>query len=150
MNSLAAFRLQTSAWCRGRRPAPRPGPAIGPGSAAALALLLSGLLAVPAPARADNDDDDHDRARAAVAAGEVMPLQAVLARLRTRHPGEVLEVELEQDHGRWRYEIKLLQPDGALRKLKLDARTGELLQHPGRRDGPIGASAASAAAGGAR
>lgn len=146
MNPLAVPRLQASPWCRGRPLAPRLGRVMT--SALALAMLLAG----PAPARADDDhgSDDHDRARAAVAAGEVMPLQAVLARLRTRHPGEVLEVELEQDHGRWRYEIKLLQPDGALRKLKLDARTGELLQRPGRRDGPNGAGAASAATGGAR
>lgn len=114
-----------------------------------LLLCLAALWAGPPPARAD-EDDDHDRARAAVAAGQVLPLQTVLARLRTHHPGEVLEVELEQDHGHWRYEIKLLQADGALRKLKLDARTGEVLQRPGRQAGRPEGGAASATGSAAR
>jgi hypothetical protein len=69
-----------------------------------------------------HDERDHDRARRAVQAGEVLPLQEVLNRLSRRQPGQVLEVELEGDAGRWVYEIKLLQPDGRLLKLKLDAR----------------------------
>jgi hypothetical protein len=114
-------------------------------------LSLLATLAAPPSARADDDDDhDHDRARAAVAAGEVLPLQALLARLRSRQPGEVLEVELEQDHGRWRYEIKLLQADGTLRKLKLDARTGEPLQRPGHPAERPADRAASAARGAPR
>ena len=57
-------------------------------------------------------------------------------RLAATHPGEVLEVELERDDGRWIYELKLLQPGGELRKLKLDARSGELLQDRLRRAAP--------------
>lgn len=51
----------------------------------------------------------------------------MLDRLEKSHPGQVLEVELERDDGRWIYEIKLLQAGGRLLKLKLDARSGELL-----------------------
>lgn len=84
------------------------------------------MLALPGPsAHAGND---HDRARAAVQAGEVLPLKAVLARLERDHPGQVLEVELEQEEGRWVYEIKLLQPDGRLVKLELDATTAQTLR----------------------
>lgn len=95
--------------------------------ARALPLLAAVLmLALPGPsARAGND---HDRARAAVQAGEVLPLKAVLARLERDHPGQVLEVELEQEEGRWVYEIKLLQPDGRLVKLELDAATAQTLR----------------------
>jgi uncharacterized membrane protein YkoI len=91
----------------------------------ALALLLC-PLAVGAGGREHDDhgDNDHDRARRAVQAGEVLPLQEVLNRLARRQPGQVLEVELEREAGRWVYEIKLLQPDGRLRKLQVDARTG--------------------------
>jgi uncharacterized membrane protein YkoI len=70
---------------------------------------------------------DHERARAAVQAGTVLPLPAVLERLQRSHPGQVLEVELERDDGRWTYEVKLLQPDGRLARLVLDARTAEVL-----------------------
>ena len=44
-------------------------------------------------------------------------------------------IELEQDRGVWIYEIKLLQPDGRLVKLKLDARTAQPLRRDSRDDG---------------
>ncbi len=72
--------------------------------------------------------DDHDRARAAVQAGEVLPLPVVLERLQRTHPGQVLELELERDKGRWIYEIRLMQADGQLLKLKLDAATAQVLE----------------------
>lgn len=43
-------------------------------------------------------------------------------------PGQVLDLELEHEQGRWIYEIKLLQPDGQLLKLEVDARTAQVLQ----------------------
>lgn len=89
---------------------------------AAIALCASGA---PAWARGG---DDHERARQAVQAGQVLPLRTVLERLEREHPGQVLEVELERDGDRWHYEIKLLQPDGRLLKLLLDARTADVLR----------------------
>lgn len=73
-------------------------------------------------------DSDHDRARDAVQAGQVLPLKTVLDRLEREHPGQVLEVELERDDGRWIYEVKLLQAGGRLVKLELDAASGEVLK----------------------
>lgn len=92
--------------------------------AALLALVLTSPLALA--------DNDQDRARAAVQAGDVLPLKTVLERLERDHPGQVLEVELEQDDGRWIYEIKLLQPGGRLVKLELDAASGEVLRRKER------------------
>lgn len=92
-----------------------------------LALLLGLGLGLACPMAQAGRDGDHDRARAAVQAGEVMPLPAVLERLKRSHPGQVLELELEREDGRWVYEFKLLAPDGGLLKLQLDARTGAVL-----------------------
>jgi uncharacterized membrane protein YkoI len=92
-------------------------------SAAALALGVAAALALP-PAHADSD---HDRARAAVQAGQVLPLGTVLEHLAREHPGQVLKVELEQEQGRWIYEVRQVQPGGRLVKLRLDAATGALL-----------------------
>lgn len=94
-----------------------------------LALLVGCLALQPAWS---GSKDDHNRARQAVQAGQVLPLRSVLERLEREHPGQVLEVELEQEEGRWIYEVKLLQPQGQLVKLKLDARTAALL--PGKGD----------------
>lgn len=88
--------------------------------------LLAALLAAP-DARA-GDSRDHERARAAVQAGEVLPLPVLMERLQRTHPGQVLELELEREDGRWVYEIKLLQAGGQLLKLEVDAATGQVLQ----------------------
>ncbi len=78
--------------------------------------------------RDKHEERDHDRARKAVQAGQVMPLPEVLTRLERSHPGKVLEVELEGEEGRWVYELKVLQEGGRLIKLKVDARSGEVLK----------------------
>ena len=91
-------------------------------------LLAASVLTVPAIA----SDKDHDRARDAVKAGQVMPLRAVLERLEREHPGQVLDVELEDEHGQLVYEVKLLQSDGRLVKLELDARTATVLRRKER------------------
>lgn len=90
------------------------------------AILLAAFACTALPAVAS--ERDHDRARAALRAGEILPLATVLQRVAASHPGDVLEVELERDDGRWIYELKLLQRGGALVKLEIDARTGEVLQ----------------------
>jgi hypothetical protein len=79
------------------------------------------------PAGADGVSD-HERARAALQAGEILSLQKVLERVQASHPGDVLEVELEREQGRWVYELKLLQRNGALLRLDVDARTAEVLR----------------------
>lgn len=92
-------------------------------------LALAGLLAAPI---AQASEKDHERARQAVQTGQIMPLPAVLDKLSTTRPGQVLEVELERKrkdgNDGWIYEIKLLQTDGQLVKLELDAKTAEVLR----------------------
>lgn len=97
-----------------------------------LPVLLAVLLCLPAVSQA-RERDDHERARQAVAAGQILPLKAILARAEREAPGDVLEVELEQsDSGTWLYELKVLQAGGVLTKLKLDARTGAVLKSRSR------------------
>lgn len=92
--------------------------------------LAGAVLAVGLawPAAWAGDKGGHERARAAVQAGEVLPLATVLERLKRSHPGQVLELELERDDGRWIYEVKLLQADGLLLTLDVDARTALVLE----------------------
>lgn len=90
-------------------------------------LLLMGCMVVT-HAFADRSEQDHNRAERAVQAKQILPLHQVLQKLQAVYPGNVLEVELEDDDGRWVYEVKLLQSGGELRKIKLDAQTAEVLQ----------------------
>ena len=79
-------------------------------------------------------DDDHDRALRALKAGEILPLRVVLERLGRDHAGEVIEVELERDDGRWVYEIKMLRSDGGVFELEVDARTADVLEAKDRKE----------------
>lgn len=75
------------------------------------------------------DDDDHERARQALASGQVLPLSEVLAKMQQEgYPGQVLKVEFEREHGRYIYEIRLLQSDGRVAKLVVDAVDGRVLK----------------------
>ncbi len=100
------------------------------------ALLLAWASAVVSAG--DGHGGDHDRARQALEAGEVLPLRVILERVEGAYPGQVVEVELEREHGRWEYEIKLLRSGGSLVKLKVDARDGSILGVKGRKDGGQG------------
>ena len=98
-----------------------------------LGMLIAALaLLGPSPAAMADGERDHDRARAALRAGEVLPLTTILERAAKDHPGQLLEVELEREHGRWIYELKLLERGGSLVKLQIDARDGVVL---GRKSG---------------
>ena len=96
-----------------------------------------GLAVTALAARAD---DDHHEARQAVAAGEVVPLEHLLARIREDFGGQVLKVELDREDDEskvgWVYEAKVLTSEGSVLKLDYDAKTLELLQMKGhyRRD----------------
>lgn len=90
-----------------------------------VALTLWGGAPVIALA---GDHGDHELARQAVESGQILPLREVLDRLERSYPGKVLAVELERDDGIWIYEIKLLQANGGLLKLKLNAKTADMLK----------------------
>jgi len=79
-----------------------------------------------------DDAEDHDRARQALEAGEILPLKSVLETVTADTPGRVLEVELDRQHGRWVYEIKLLRQGGSVVKLWVDASDGAVIDRRGR------------------
>ena len=91
-----------------------------------LAILAGILLDPTAGARAA--DHDQERARRALEAGEILPLDAILAEVRQRYPGTVVELELTPEDGRWVYEVEVLAADGRLLKLRIDAKSKQVLQ----------------------
>ena len=104
---------------------------------AVLALAIVTGAASGALADGDHDGDhdgdrDHDRARAALRAGRILPLEEILARANAAFPGEILDVEFEDEHGRVVYEIKTVTADGRILKLEYDAATGTLLEAKGK------------------
>lgn len=96
------------------------------------ALVLSavlGLVAIAPPALAgEQKKSDHEAARAALARGEILPLPRILTIATGRVPGDVLEVELEDEHGRFIYDLKILAKNGRVREVEIDAKTGAVMK----------------------
>ena len=76
----------------------------------------------------DHDHGAHDLARQALEQGRVLPLRTVLEKIERDYHGQALKVEFEQDDGRFLYKIRLLQRDGRMAKLKVDAVDGKVLE----------------------
>ncbi len=85
------------------------------------------LILLPLTLAAQPIAPDYETARQAVDRGDMLPLEQILARIEARHPGRIVEVELEDEDGLWLYEIEVLTPGGRLIEIELDARTGAIL-----------------------
>lgn len=74
---------------------------------------------------------DHESVRREVQSGTLRPLADILDDVQKRHPGRVVDVELERNGEglRW-YEIKLQTADGRKTELYVDAESGREIQKP--------------------
>ena len=73
-------------------------------------------------------DESHLEARQLAEEGKILSLQEIVQRIDPVQTGQILEVELEREHGLLIYEIELLDPDGTVWELKVDAASGEILE----------------------
>ena len=91
-----------------------------------LSLAVFTLLA--SPVRSDDDAADHNLARRLVAEGQIRALAVIVEEVKVQVPGEMLEVEFESEKGIYKYELKILRPDGKIQEVEVDARTGTILK----------------------
>jgi len=89
-------------------------------------MALAAALLVLTPAGFARES--HDAAKKLKDAGEILPLEQVLAQVRRDRPGRVVETELEKEGRRYLYEIKVVDDRGVVYELKYDARSGERLK----------------------
>lgn len=98
----------------------------------AFLALAAATAAVAGPARASErkkrHDRDHEEARRALEEGRARPLAEILQEVRHKLGGEVIAVEFEREEGRFVYEIKLVDSEGRLREVYVDAMTAEILK----------------------
>ena len=73
-------------------------------------------------------DDDHEEAFRARQGGAILPLAEVLAMVRPKIDGEIIETEFEYEHGIPVYEFKYVNSRGQVRELYADARNGAVLR----------------------
>jgi uncharacterized membrane protein YkoI len=89
-----------------------------------LSLAVLGLvLALPLQA-----ESDSERARLLKQQGKILPLEQVIAAAMAVKSGQILETELEEDDGRFVYELEILDEAGQVWELELDAATAELIE----------------------
>jgi hypothetical protein len=77
--------------------------------------------------RRNNNDNDNqsgsEEARDAVEDGKAQPLSQLMAHLRKHFPGTVLDVDLRRSRNGHSYRVKLLNTNGKIQTLRLDALT---------------------------
>ncbi|WP_077047577.1 PepSY domain-containing protein [Pseudomonas sp. KK4] len=94
-----------------------------------LALVLLAVCSVAVCPVAMPRDLDQDEALRLRQQGVILPLEQVLQKALDRYPGaKLLEVELEEKHDVYIYEVELLTTEGVVRELDLEAATGRLLK----------------------
>lgn len=60
--------------------------------------------------------------------GRIMAMEDILAHARKAQAGHLIEAELEREDGRYVYELKILDAQGGVHELELDAASGEVLK----------------------
>lgn len=66
-------------------------------------------------------------ARQLLKEGKIMPLQEILTKAAMIKPGQVIETDLQKENERYVYELEILDKDGQVWELELDAQTGEFV-----------------------
>jgi len=87
-------------------------------------LIISILLMSGAVMAKDIDQDD---AKVLRQQGAILPLEKILQAAQKQHPGRVIQVELEEKHGRYVYEVEIVDNNGRVWEMKIDARDASLL-----------------------
>jgi len=94
----------------------------------AAAGLSAAVLMSAGTVSADSDRFRQSEVRQLREAGKILPMETILERVQTAQPGQVVEVELEREDGRYVYEVKLIDDGDRVHKLELDAASGEVLE----------------------
>ncbi|QKV19258.1 PepSY domain-containing protein [Oricola thermophila] len=77
---------------------------------------------------ADSDRREREELNAARKRGDILALSEILDRLPGGIGDNVIEVEIDREHGRFLYEIYYLGADGRRREITVDARDASILE----------------------
>ena len=91
------------------------------------AFLVFGYVVLlnPVPVQADIS---QATARRLSASGQILPLESIHTKAKSIKAGKILETELESKKGIYVYEVELLDSQGTVWEIKLDAKTGTLIK----------------------
>lgn len=91
-------------------------------------LILVGFISLMVMGYSNSFADDHDEAYELLRSGEILPLEKILEITREQVQGRILEVELEHEDELLIYELEVLDKQGIVWEIKVDATTGTIIE----------------------
>lgn len=82
------------------------------------------IVAATIPCASADDIDDVLKLRDTK---NILPLSQILEKIGSAFPGTLLDVDLENEHGKIIYEMEILSHEHRIQHLKVDAKTGKIL-----------------------
>lgn len=79
-------------------------------------------------ARNTDGDDDLDDVHEAVERGEIQPLSVLRHSVEQAYAGDIIGIDVEREGGRWLYEFKIVNREGRLLEVQVDASTATILK----------------------
>ncbi len=58
-----------------------------------------------------------------------MSLESLIAQVQRDYPGQIIKIELDDRRDRYIYEIELVNDEGVVIELDIDAATGEVIKY---------------------
>ncbi len=99
-----------------------------------MAMLLSAPLTLVGSLPASAQQRDQDDALRAMKRGQIIPYGQISRRAQRQFGGRVVGQQVRQmSKDRWVYELRILQDDGKVISVVMDAHTGKVLGSRGRR-----------------
>ena len=91
-------------------------------------LISIGLISFLVMGYSNSFAEDHDEAYELLRSGEILPLEKILEISRKQVQGRILEVELEHEDDLLIYELEILDKEGVVWEIKVDASTGTIIE----------------------
>ena len=83
--------------------------------------MLSMLLSMPSYGKDYRQDSEY--VRTLVAQGSIVRYEELTSYVQQHFYGRIIRTKLDQEENGWDYELRLLQDDGRIVELELDAKT---------------------------
>lgn len=93
-----------------------------------IGAVLAGASLLTCVSLARADDVGPEVAKRLLSEGRVRPLEEILAGVKEKVAGELLEVELELEDGGYVYDLKILGANGRVVEVEADAKSGKILK----------------------
>ncbi|ADP72159.1 hypothetical protein Rvan_2955 [Rhodomicrobium vannielii ATCC 17100] len=97
-------------------------------TAAVAVSVVAAAAMLASPTAFAKDDDSRSEIHQGLKQGDIKSLSDILVISKDRVVGEVIEAEIDRKGGKWIYDLELIDPQGFKSKVKVDAKTGDVVE----------------------